>query len=203
MSIPAASMPPSSRPSRRLSILSARRKGDELIADLFDALHELHFARGALEGANFALSLAADKLGARIALCHVYDINHREFVVARARPAGALLARTPERERHVAQAMRKRRAVVVPDAAGDSRFSEGRWALVGEPVRSLLVAPVALGGRFLGLLELANPSDGGEFDEGDGHALVYIADQLAEFIGRVGLVIDEDAIRAYDAAIRR
>ena len=117
---------------------------------------------------------------------HFYDIDAREFVVVRAVGAGAakvMQIRTNEKEPLIAEAMRKRRAVVIDDAAGDPRAQNGRWALIGDPPRSLVCAPVEHGGRFLGLLELSNPLDGRPFSEGDGHALTYIGEQFAEFLG--------------------
>ena len=63
-----------SKPRERLS-------GDELIADLFEAMHDLHFVRDAVEGGDFCLALAMDKLPCAAGLAHLYDINRREYVV--------------------------------------------------------------------------------------------------------------------------
>jgi GAF domain-containing protein len=90
--------------------------------------------------------------------------------------------------------MRSRRAVVIEDATTDERAQNGRWATVGS-CRSLVCAPVEQGGRFLGLLELSNPRDGGPFHETDGHALTYMGEQFAEFLASRGLVFDSERIR--------
>ena len=185
---PRASTP--SSPRNRLS-------GDELIADLFEAMHDLHFLRDALEGADFVLSLVMDKLPCTIGLVHFYDINAREFVVVRAIGPGAKKAlgiRTNEKEALIAEAMRKRRSVVIEDAANDSRAQRGRWALIDNACRSLVCAPVEQGGRFLGLLELSNPRDGGPFGEGDGHALTYLGEQFAEFLAARAVMLDPDRL---------
>jgi len=55
-----------------------------------------------------------------------------------------------------------------------------------------MVAPVALGGRFLGAIELLNPVDNVPFNDDDGHALSYIAEQLAGFVGTHGILIDRE-----------
>jgi hypothetical protein len=185
---PRASAP--SSPAVRLS-------GVELIADLFECMHDLHFLPDALTGADFVLSLMLDKLPSAAALVHFYDIDAREFVVVRAVGAGAakvMQIRTNEKEPLIAEAMRKRRAVVLGDAADDVRAQNGRWALVGDPPRTLVCAPVEQGGRFLGLLELSNPLDGQPFYEGDGHALTYIGEQFAEFLAERGVILDPERI---------
>jgi hypothetical protein len=189
-SVPAARASMPSAPAVRLS-------GVELIADLFECMHDLHFLPDALAGADFVLSLMLDKLPSAVALVHFYDIDAREFVVVRAVGAGAakvMQIRTNEKEPLIAEAMHKRRAVVLDDAAGDPRAQNGRWALIGDPPRSLVCAPVEEGGRFLGLLELSNPLDGQPFREGDGHAITYIGEQFAEFLAERGVILDAERI---------
>jgi hypothetical protein len=176
---------------------SVRLSGVELIADLFECMHDLHFLPDALAGADFVLSLMLDKLPSAVVLIHFYDIDAREFVVVRAVGVGAgkvMQLRTNEKEPLIAEAMRKRRAVVLDDATADQRVQNGRWALIGEPPRSLVCAPVELGGRFLGLIELSNPLDGQPFREGDGHAITYIGEQFAEFLAARGIVVDPERI---------
>ena len=187
---PASPMPPAAPPAVRLS-------GVELIADLFECMHDLHFLPDPLAGADFVLRLMLDKLPSAVALVHFYDIDAREFVVVRAVGAGAakvMQLRTNEKEPLIAEAMHKRRAVVLDDATGDARAQNGRWALIGDPPRSLVCAPVEEGGRFLGLLELTNPLDGQPFHEGDGHAITYIGEQFAEFLAARGVVLDPERI---------
>jgi GAF domain-containing protein len=174
-----------------------RLSGVELIADLFECMHDLHFLPDALAGADFILSLVYEKLPCATALIHFYDINAGEFVVVRAIGASAakvMQIRTSEKEPLIAETMRKQRAVVLDDASSDQRAKHGRWALVGDPPRSLICAPVELGGRFLGLLDLANPLDGRPFAEGDGHAVTYIGEQFAEFLGERGVILDPERI---------
>jgi GAF domain-containing protein len=187
--------PPSVSPaaSARGSAPSLGRRrlvGEELIADLFEAMHDLHFLRDPFEGADFVLSLVMDKLPSQVGLVHFYDIDAREFVVVRALGPGAatrLGHRTSEKDPVVAEAMRKRRAVVVADVEAGEQT--GRWEGLEVPARSFVCAPVELAGRFLGLLELCNPRDETAFGEGDGHALTYIGEQFAEFLGARTIVL--------------
>src|SRR6185295_1757535 len=106
-----------------------------------------------------------------------------------------LCARQPEKAPLAASAMRKRHAIVVSDAEGAQRAMDDRWRSLGVEIKSLVCAPIELSGRYLGLIELANPSDGHAFNEGDGNALTYIGQQFAEFVGERGVIVDPASIR--------
>jgi hypothetical protein len=184
----------------RGKVVPAKRRlsGDDLLGDLFESMHDIHFQPGILEGAHFVLWLAVDKMPCKVAVCHLFDINRREFVVAHALGSSRqalLLKRAPEREPLINQVMRQRRARIL--TAGDPMLSGERWGLIDQPIHSVVVAPVSLGGRFMGLLELINPVDGGQFAESDGYALAYMGEQFAEFLGQRGLMIDPDAVNAF------
>jgi putative methionine-R-sulfoxide reductase with GAF domain len=182
------------RPTKRLT-------GDELLGDLFDAMGDLYFLASTLEGANFVVSLAMEKIPCSVGVCHFFDIDRREFLVSRAigNTEELLLSRTPAREGLAAEVMNKRRAIVIADASQHGKPLP-HWTRLGTEVKSAVVAPVALGGRWMGMLELVNPADGKPFLEGDGYALSYMAEQFAEFLGQRGLVNDPDVIRAFRPA---
>ncbi len=167
-------------------------------------MHDLHFLRDAVEGADFCLSLALEKMPSRAGYVHLYDIDKREFVVTCARGAGAeqlLLRRHPEGEPLIAAAMRKQRATVISDATTEGGSDTERYRAVGG-AKSVVVAPVILAGRFLGAIELINPVDGTPFREDEGHALTYIGEQFAEFVATRGVLLDPERIAAA-AAQRR
>ena len=147
----ASSVPPprSSTPS----VPKVRLSGDELIVDLFEVMHDLHFLRDGIEGADFILSLLTEKLPSAVVLVHFYDIDAREFVVVRASGKGAkkvLSIRTSEKDPLIAEAMRKRRAVVIADAKDDPRTSRGRWALLDVATSLWPVRRSNKGGDFSG-----------------------------------------------------
>jgi len=173
-----------------------RPSGEDLITELFESFGDLHFLRDSLEGAEFVLALMLEKLPSEVGLVSLFDINKREFVVVRQMGGArsALCQRQPERAPLAAAAMRKRAAFVVPDAAGAARAMDARWETIGVELRSIICAPVEHGGRYLGLIELANPLDGSEFNEGDGNALTYIGGQFAEFVASHGVIIDAETI---------
>jgi GAF domain-containing protein len=161
-------------------------------------MHDLHFVRDSLEGGEFCLALAMEKLPSQVGIVHLYDIDRREFLVSSVRGPGAgtlLLRRHPENDGLLSAAMRKRRAVVLDSAFVAETQSVERYATLGG-VRSLLIAPVMQSGRWLGAIELVNPLDGQPFTEAEGNALGYIAEQFAEFVGSHGIVTDADRISA-------
>lgn len=188
--------PTPSRPSWRPVTSARRTSGDELIADLFEAMHELHFAHDAIEAGEFVLGLMMQMIPSRAALIHMYDIDKREFVVASTSGVGTeplLLRRHPEAEPLLSAAMRKRRAVVVADATTEMDALAARYELVGG-AKSLIVSPVMLAGRFLGVIEVLNPNDGLPFTEHEGNAVDYISEQFAEFVAARGVVVDAERI---------
>ncbi len=177
-----------------------RVKGDELLSDLFDSSGDLEFVQDALDGADFVLNLALEKLPCEVGIVSFFDMNRREFIIVRQRGGlkKALLSSLPEKAEVANRAMRSRHSIVLaaaegaphhPDIAGDNR-----WSAMGVTPRRALCAPVLLGGRYLGLIELANPLDDAPFTASDGHALDYLGQQLAEFLGSRTISVDPDAV---------
>ena len=152
----------------------------------------------AIDGGEFCLTLAMQEIPSQIGIVHLYDIDRREFVVTNARGAGAaalLMQRHGETDPMLAAAMRGRRAVVIADAALNEAATIERYVAVGG-VRSVIVAPAMQSGRFLGAIELLNPLDGQPFTDSDGNAVLYIAEQFAEFVAARGVVTDPERIAA-------
>ena len=173
-----------------------RIRGDELIAVLFEEMHDLHFQRDAIDGADFCLRLALEKLPSRFGVVHLYDIDRREFVVVAVRgsnPPAILLRRTAEHEPVLSMAMRRRRAMIL---TGEDLEIHG--AVIGN-ARNAMLAPVMQVGRFLGAIELVDPEDAVPFTELDANALSYMAEQYAEFVGTRGVVVDPERISAASA----
>ena len=122
-------------------------------------------------------------------------IDRREFVITNSLGSGAgalLLRRHPESEPMLSKAMRGRKALVI-GAAESVTSPIDRYQSLGGP-RSVIVAPVMQAGRFLGAIELLNPTDGQPFTEVEGNAVMYVAEQLAEYVATHGVVTDPDRI---------
>jgi hypothetical protein len=169
-----------------------RPRDDRLMGALFEALHDLHFSADVREGAAFVQRVLREKMRAGTILVHVHDINSRHFVVMSAhgsRAAALVDYATPEDDAFVAEIMKSDGAALF--AASDPRLARGRWLLV-EPRRSVLCAPAVVDGRYLGLIELADPEDGTELGEDDRNALTYVANAFARFLAQRGIVLSED-----------
>jgi GAF domain len=176
-----------------------RVSGDELIADLFQAMHELDFCADSVEAASFTLALAMEKLASDAGIVHLYDIDQREFVIVRAAgPSVSSLRgmRTSDADPLAAEALRTRGAVIVRDPEKDPRAKGARWQAVrnaiGAPLSAIACARAAQAGRFLGLLELCNTGADGGFEAGDEHALSYIAERFTEFVAAHGVMLGDE-----------
>ncbi|MEO7326966.1 MAG: GAF domain-containing protein, partial [Minicystis sp.] len=183
------------KPAKRLS-------GDDLLSELFESFSDLQFLRDSLEGAEFVLSLALEKLPSEVGIVSFFDMNTREFIIVRQAGSGrsALCLKQPEKAAIAAAVMRRGHAVLVNERSALERAIDDRWKAVGVELKSLICAPVELNGRYLGLIELANPLDGTQFNDGDGNALTYIGQQFAEFVAARGVAIDPAQIRESQSA---
>ncbi|WP_394821948.1 GAF domain-containing protein [Pendulispora albinea] len=192
------SRPPTSRPSRpSLTGQRGRVRGDELIAVLFEAMHDLHFSRDTLEASEFCLQLVLENIPSRAAFAHFYDIDKREYVIVAAVGAGTsqmILRHHPPTDPLLSAAMRKRTAMVIPEAAGNMDTLVERFEQLGG-AKSVIVTPVMLGGRALAAIEIVNPTDGVPYNEAEGNAMTYVGEQFAEYVSSHGLVLDTERIR--------
>lgn len=166
-----------------------RRHGDDLLADFFEACGPLLSMPAALPALDCVLDLALKALPCELAMISLYDIDRRDFVVARQRGGSGniLLERIHEKHPLVAGTMGPRRSLVIPAVDETPDLDDGRWTHAGVLAQSVLCAPVQHAGRYLGLLELVNPQDGAPFTDADGHAFTYLGEQLAEVLDRTGI----------------
>ncbi|MBK6518146.1 MAG: GAF domain-containing protein [Polyangiaceae bacterium] len=179
-----------------------RKAGDDLLTDLFEATADLSFVRDVLEGAEFIQDLVYESIPSAVVLVSFFDINTREFVVVRQASTAregdglgsAVLRRASEFSGAIAQTMRSGRTTLLNGNAAAALSADARWQATGLAPASVAITPVAAGGRYLGLIEVADPLDGAPFTEGDGHALKYIGEQLAEFLAQRELVLDEASV---------
>ena len=201
---PSASQPPQAPPSQprrssasRVRTPGSRLRDEDLIADLFEAMGDLFFLRDAIEAGDFCLTQIMERLPCHLGLVHLYDIDRREFVITNGQGTGArelLLRRHPESEALLSKAMRGRSALII-DASRSEPPTVARFQALG-PVKSIVVAPATQSGRFLGAIELFNPLDGLPFTELEGNAVMYVAEQLAEYVATHGVVTDPDRVVA-------
>jgi putative methionine-R-sulfoxide reductase with GAF domain len=178
-----------------------RARPEDLMSEIFESMHDLHFLRDSLEGAEFVLELLHQKVPTKIALIHLYDINTKEFVVVKARAPGTAVVGTRSREGTglVGASAKSGHGILVDDASKDERWSRERYQAAGHAPKSLCVVPVRQGQRYLGAIELADHSDGKPFGEDVLHAVTYIAEQFAEFVADRGVTLKAGESGAFNA----
>ncbi|MDB4996123.1 MAG: putative stage sporulation protein [Myxococcaceae bacterium] len=162
----------------------------DLIDLLFDAMQDLPLFETSTEAGCYCLASVLKVLPARAGLVHLYDVDTREFVVVYAQGPRAerlLLTRQPESDSLLGSAMYKHRVVTVTYEENGGTPLE-RYAVFGRIVRAV-VAPVLDGGRFLGALELIDPTLGADFDDRAENALMYVADRYAELLAERGVTL--------------
>jgi len=167
--------------------------GMDVVADLFEVMHDLHFLRDVAEGSEFVLSLALEKLQSQYGIVQIYDINRREFVVVRAagpQAASTVGGRTAERDPLLTEVMQRHMPFVV-DFAADPRIRVGRWAALGADPALVLAAAVAQSGRFLGVLEVGC-EPGRTYVKQHIDGMAYIADAFSEFLAARGILFSGD-----------
>ncbi len=176
--------------------LGRRRNQEDLLVELFETMHELHFMRDMREGVTFVLDVLARTVPSGVAVVHVFDINEARFVVVGARglPKSVLAQTTPGTSPlYRAVLDRKRHLRLSGSAAGNAKLGD-QWKGQTPPDR-LLLSPAIHAGRDLGMLELAQPPGDDPFSENEGNAVDYIAGQLAEFLANRPIVLDPEEIR--------
>jgi GAF domain-containing protein len=186
-----------SRP--RLAVVRRRSASEDLISELFEIMHDLHFMRDVAAGSEFVLSVLDEVLPCEGALVHVFDINTSQFVIVRAKgphAGGVLLQRMPDKDPMVKSVMRAHRTTSVKDVSNTPRFLGPRWPALGIQPRVALCGPVQQGGRYLGLIELVNPLGDGPFHSNEINALDYICEQFAEFLSKKPIVLTADVVLA-------
>ncbi len=191
------SHPSSARSSKPRLAAVRRRAGEDLIGELFETMHDLHFMQGVADGAEFMLAAVESIVPCDGVLIHVFDINSRQFVVVRAKGPGTmqvLLHRTPDTDPFFSAVMRRPGSVAIHDVEKDPRVLGPRWDALGVAPQRALCGPVRQGGRYLGLLEVANPLGDAPFHQTEQNAIDYVCEQFAQFLANRPIVLDADVI---------
>jgi GAF domain-containing protein len=174
-----------------------RRAGEDLIGELFETMHDLHFMQGVADGAEFVIAVIDSIVPCDGVLVHVFDINTRHFVVVRAKGPGSmqvLLHRTPDSDPFFSGVMRRPGSIAVHDVRKDPRVLGPRWDALGVAPQRALCGPVRQGGRYLGMLELVNPMGEAPFHQTEQNAIDYVCEQFAEFLANRPIVLEPDVI---------
>jgi hypothetical protein len=191
------SHPSSARASKPRLAAVRRRAGEDLIGELFETMHDLHFMHGVADGAEFMLASIESIVPCEGVLVQVFDINTRQFVVVRAKGPGTmqvLLHRTPDSDPFISAIMRRPGSVAIHDVQKDTRVLGPRWDALGVTPQRALCGPVRQGGRYLGLIEVANPLGDAPFHQTEQNAIDYVCEQFAQFLANRPIVLEADVI---------
>lgn len=191
------SNPSGPRASRPRMAAVRRRAGEDLIGELFETMHDLHFMQGVADGAEFTLAAVDSVVPCDGVLIHVFDIDAGDFVVVRAKGPGAmrvLLHRTPDSDAFFSATMRRPGSIAIHDVEKDPRVLGPRWDALGVEPKRALCGPVRQGGRYLGLLEIVNPLGDAPFHQTEQNAIDYVCEQFAQFLVNRPIVLEADVI---------
>ena len=162
--------------------------------DLADAFADLAFLRDSLEGAEYVLALALEKLPSEVALALFFDAQYREYVIVRqlGGRVSLLCCRLPESSPLFLAAMACNRAIIASEPvlfAGDEH-----WDAIGVRPTSALIAPLQMAGHPLGILEILNPVEHQTFREADAKTLGYIGERFSKFVAARGVIVEARSI---------
>lgn len=197
---PVAAPEPAAAPRKRSRPRSdaplRTRASEDLLAEVFEQVHDLHFSRDIAAGSDFVLELLRAALPSQAIVIHVFDIDSGNFVVVRSHPPvnEVLLWRTPDDDPFVRDVMARARCARYEDVSDDARFESKLWSLLGVTPAQVMMGPVKHGGRYLGMIQLVNPKGGGRFRDSEANALDYICEQFADFIAEKPVVLEADTV---------
>lgn len=140
-------------------------------------------------GAEGILEALQERFPCELMMVSFYEAKPREFVVVKqsGRGSAALSLRTSEFTPAVRAALIAGEAVVIAQAAQDSRIRmDERWKAMGYSPKSLVCIPLQDEGTHLGLLELVNPLDGDPFSDDESRAFTKLGKIFSAFLAAQG-----------------
>jgi hypothetical protein len=165
---------------------------DVLAPAWIERLGALPSMADALVAGRFCLDLLERVVPCRALLLHVFDAARSDFLVVDAAGAGsegALLLRVSPRDPLLSVSIDRTHAFSWNDLSCAPVLSVERLARIGG-ARRILHAPVKVGQRSFGLIELIDPLDGAAFDRRREGAVFSVASRYAEFVAEHGVVTD-------------
>ncbi|MEM7608701.1 MAG: GAF domain-containing protein [Myxococcota bacterium] len=157
---------------------------DRRLADAFEACQDLLFLATPLEAVDFAQKLLSDLIPCEATAGALYDIDDSVHRIVSATGPGAEErkgASVPHDAGIFGAVTASRSTVVFP--SDDTRYAAEHDGRPGLQVRDGLYAACMHDGRFFGVLQLLN-STNGTFDQSDADLARYVAGQLGEFLAR-------------------
>jgi hypothetical protein len=167
-------------------------RGGPNVAALFDGLVSLGNQADSLSAARLCLDVLAAVIPCRALIVHAFDVTRRDFLVVHARGESAecmVLSRHRSTDPLLRVAMPTGGPFTWKDLRRAPVHSLARFSEL-HGVRTILLAPVVSGPRWLGAIELVDPAGGGGFRGEDEAGARYVANRYAEFLTTHRLVLD-------------
>lgn len=187
--------PVAHRYSERVPI-RRRSVAEDLLETLFEGLGDLDAEPDALAAARACLRALATVVPSRAATVHAFDVTRGDFIVVDALGEAAetmVLQRSSKNDPLLRVAIPTGEPFPWNDLRKAPVASLARFS--GLPhVARVLVCPVALGARWLGAIELVDPTHDAAFRSEDVIAARYVAQRYATYVNANGLVLDVAAI---------
>jgi hypothetical protein len=172
-------------PAAAASVPPSPAEGDERLAAVFEALHELAHLRTAAEGLDFSIKLLSQVVPCEALSGCLYDINTDELRLVAVHGISSDSAQGKAISRSSAlfgkAAQLEHAALVIPDLRVEQAYEPMRDGRLGMNATNMLLRPLTHEGRLLGMLQLINRTTGG-FSTSDVHLVNYLAERLAEFL---------------------
>jgi hypothetical protein len=171
---PAAEVKPVVIPTRSSALTAKRRRGKELVGDLFDALMDLSFTQSPEDACSFAARVLHEYVVCDGVSVAVYDIDHDEFVVSASEGVSIVGNRDKASRGSRTLAVRKRSAVNLK--RGDTAEGLADF-LAGGP--SVFV-PAFHRDRLFAMATLQRMPGAPAFETDEEDGASYVASQLGE-----------------------
>lgn len=159
---------------------------DDRLADVFEALTELHHKPNASAALEFAVQLLGHFIPAESSGACLYDINTDEMRFVAAAGTGAEARRGTAVSSSAGllgeAAHGGDRTLAIQNIAAEPRYDAEVDGRPGLSARNQLLRPLIHEGHLVGILQLTNKRDGGGFTDGDVNVINYMAERLADFV---------------------
>ncbi len=160
--------------TRSVALTGRRRRGKDLVSDLFDALMDLSFAQSSEDACAFAARVIRDTVLVDACTVSLYDIDRDEFTVAATEGGPAAGTRVKAKGGHRAVAVRKHASVNVKVCEPSEAFAP---SFMGAPA---LFSASYHRERLFAMIVIQRMRGGPVFESDEEDGVNYVASQLAE-----------------------
>ena len=169
---------------------SAKEQLEDVLAEVFERVRDVHKSKTPEQGLYFLLDLALEKIPAESGTAYSADFGSGDlsFAAVRGPKAEQLLKSkltVPAGTGIVGFCSQEGVSLALSDVEKDPRFYSAISEKVNYETRSMLCSPVMTHGRTFGAFQLINRKGGSTFSEHELGLLAYIAHQGALFLNNL------------------